>query len=329
MPQLPRAAICGTGSYAPSKVMTNADFEKVIDTSDEWIVQRTGIKERRVMVEGETTSSMALAAAKAALADAKMEAKDLDLIVCGTVTGDMLFPSTACFVQQGLGVTDIPVFDVSAACSGFLYALSVGSQFIQAGTYRKVLVIGADALSRYTDYTDRGSCILFGDGAGAVVLEATMEDKGVLYSVMRADGAGWDYINVPGGGTRHPASAQTVADGLHFVKMKGRDVYKFAIEKMQWLLGDCMEKCQLTVETVDMVVPHQVNLRIIDSAAKKYGFPMEKIYINIERYGNTSAASIPLALDEARRGHFIGPGSTIIMVAFGAGLTWAGAVVKL
>jgi 3-oxoacyl-[acyl-carrier-protein] synthase-3 len=309
--------------------MTNADFEKVIDTSDEWIVQRTGIKERRVMVEGETTSSMALAAAKAALADAKMEAKDLDLIVCGTVTGDMLFPSTACFVQQGLGVTDIPVFDVSAACSGFLYALSVGSQFIQAGTYRKVLVIGADALSRYTDYTDRGSCILFGDGAGAVVLEATMEDKGVLYSVMRADGAGWDYINVPGGGTRHPASAQTVADGLHFVKMKGRDVYKFAIEKMQWLLGDCMEKCQLTVETVDMVVPHQVNLRIIDSAAKKYGFPMEKIYINIERYGNTSAASIPLALDEARRGHFIGPGSTIIMVAFGAGLTWAGAVVKL
>ena len=161
------------------------------------------------------------------------------------------------------------------------------------------------------------------------MLEATMEDKGVLYSVMRADGAGWDYINVPGGGTRHPASAQTVADGLHFVKMKGRDVYKFAIEKMQWLLGDCMEKCQLTVETVDMVVPHQVNLRIIDSAAKKYGFPMEKIYINIERYGNTSAASIPLALDEARRGHFIGPGSTIIMVAFGAGLTWAGAVVKL
>ena len=329
MGQLPRAAIRGTGSYVPSKVMTNADFEKVIDTSDEWIVQRTGIKERRVMAEGETTSSMALAAAKAALADAKMEAKDLDLIVCGTVTGDMPFPSTACFVQQGLGVTDIPVFDVSAACSGFLYALSVGSQFIQAGTYRKVLVIGADALSRYTDYTDRGSCILFGDGAGAVVLEATMEDKGVLYSVMRADGAGWDYINVPGGGTRHPASAQTVADGLHFVKMKGRDVYKFAIEKMQWLLGDCMEKCQLTVETVDMVVPHQVNLRIIDSAAKKYGFPMEKIYINIERYGNTSAASIPLALDEARRGHFIGPGSTIIMVAFGAGLTWAGAVVKL
>ena len=241
----------------------------------------------------------------------------------------MPFPATACFVQQGLGITDIPVFDLSAACSGFLYALSVGSQFIQAGTYRKVLVIGVDALSRFTDYTDRGSCILFGDAAGAVVLEPTFDDKGVLYSVLRAEGAGWDYINVPGGGTRYPASVQTLADRLHYVKMKGRDVYKFAVEKMQWLLGDCMEKCQLTVETVDMVVPHQVNLRIIDSAAQKYGFPMEKIYINIERYGNTSAASIPLALDEARRAGRIGPGSTIIMVAFGAGLTWAGAVVKL
>ena len=329
MGQLPRAAIRGTGSYVPSKVMTNADFEKVIDTTDEWIVQRTGIKERRVMGEGETTSSMALAAAKAALADAKVDAKDLDLIVCATVTGDMPFPATACFVQQGLGVTDIPAFDISAACSGFLYALSTGSQFIQTGTYRKVLVIGVDALSRYCDYTDRGSCILFGDGAGAVVLEPTLEDKGLLYSVLRAEGAGWDYINVPGGGTRHPASAQTLADRMHYVKMKGRDVYKFAVEKMQWLLGDCMEKCNLTVETVDMVVPHQVNLRIIDSAAQKYGFPMEKIYINIDRYGNTSAASIPLALDEARRAGLVRAGSTIIMVAFGAGLTWAGAVVKL
>ena len=329
MGQLPRAAIRGTGSYVPSKVMTNADFEKVIETTDEWIVQRTGIRERRVMGEGETTSSMALAAAKAALADAKVEAKDLDLILCATVTGDMPFPATACFVQQGLGITDIPAFDISAACSGFLYALSVGSQFIQTGTYRKVLVIGVDALSRYCDYTDRGSCILFGDGAGAVVLEPAFDGAGVLYSVLRAEGAGWDFINVPGGGTRHPTSAQTLTDRLHFVKMKGRDVYKFAVEKMQWLLGDCMSHCNLQPQDVDLVVPHQVNVRIITSATEKYNFPLDKVYMNIERYGNTSAASIPMALEEASRTGRVAPGSNLIMVAFGAGLTWAGMVVRM
>lgn len=324
-----RAAIRGAGSYVPARVVTNADLEKLIETSDDWIVQRTGIRARRMLGEGESTSTMATAAAQAALADAKLDAKDLDLIVCGTVTGDMQFPATACFVQQALGVSGIPVFDLSAACSGFLYALTVGSQFIQTGMYRRVLVIGADALSVFTDYTDRGSCILFGDAAGAVVLEATSEDKGVLYNVLCAEGAGWDFINVPGGGSRHPATAQTVADRMHYVKMKGRDVYKFAVEKMQWLLGDCMDKCGLSVETVDMVVPHQVNLRIISSAAEKYGFPMEKIFINIDKYGNTSAASVPLALDEARRSGAVGPGSTIVMVAFGAGLTWAGSVVRL
>jgi 3-oxoacyl-[acyl-carrier-protein] synthase-3 len=242
----------------------------------------------------------------------------------------MPFPATACLVQQALGVTNVPAFDVSAACSGFIYALTVGSQFVETGKYKKVLVIGCDVLSRFCDFTDRGSCILFGDGAGAVLLEPTTDpDKGMLYNVLQADGSGWDYIHIPAGGTQHPTSAETLENKQHFVKMRGREVYKFAVEKMQWLLGDCMEKTGLTVDDVDMVIPHQVNIRILESAAQKFNFPMDKIYVNIDRFGNTSGASIPLAMDEALRTGKIGPGSTLVMIAFGAGLTWAGAVVRL
>jgi 3-oxoacyl-[acyl-carrier-protein] synthase-3 len=330
MPKTLRAAIAGLGVAIPDRVLTNADLEKLVDTSDEWITQRTGIKERRIVAADQSTASLAAQAARDALADAGVSAGDLDLILCATITPDMVFPATACFVHQELGARDIPAFDLSAACSGFIYGMAVADGFIRSGMYRRILVIGSESLSRFTDYTDRTSCILFGDGAGAAVLEP-VEDarRGLQYSVLCADGGGWDYIYVPAGAARHPASHQTVDAHEHFIKMRGRDVYKFAVEKMQWLLGDCMAHCHLTADDIDMVIPHQVNLRIITSAAEKFGLPMEKVYINIDRYGNTSAASIPLAMHEARAAGKIGPGSLLVLAAFGAGLTWAGAVVRL
>jgi len=325
-----RAAISGLGAAVPDKVMTNLDYEKFLDTSDEWITKRTGIRERRLVSDGESTVTLAVGASRRALEQAGVAPDELDLIICATVTPDMIFPASACFIQDALGATDVPAFDISAACSGFLYGLSVASQFIETGKYRRVLVVGADALSRFADFTDRGSCILFGDAAGAAVLEPTDEPgKGVLYTVMHTDGAGWDYIHVPAGGAKTPATHETVDRGLHYVKMRGRDVYKFAVEKMQWLLGDCMEKCDLVADDVDLVVPHQVNIRIIESAAGKFNFPMEKVYVNIDRYGNTSGASIPLALAEAQAAGKIASGSMLLLVAFGAGLTWAGAAVRL
>ncbi len=329
MPQKIRAAIRGIGAAVPDKVMTNADFEKFLDTSDDWITQRTGIKQRHVVSPGQTTATIATEAARKALASAGLTATDLDLIIVCTVSPEMMFPATACFVQAALGAKNVPCFDLCAACSGFVYGMTTGAKFIESGMYKRVLVIGADTLSRFCDYTDRTSCILFGDGAGAVLLEATTEDKGILYSVLHADGEGWELIHVPGGGSRNPASHQSVDGHEHYVKMKGREVYKFAVEKMQWLLGDCMSHCNLTTETVDLVIPHQVNTRIIASATEKYNFPMEKVYMNIDRYGNTSAASIPLALEEASQSGRIKPGSNLLMVAFGAGLTWAGITVRM
>ena len=330
MPETVLAAIAGMGAAVPDRVLHNSDFEKFLDTSDEWITQRTGIKQRRVVTDGQSTASLAVQSAREALADAATDPKDLDFIICATITPEMMFPATACFIQDALGATDVPCFDLSAACSGFIYGLAIASKFIETGTYGRILVIAADTLSRVTDYTDRGSCILFGDAAGAAVLAPTdRPDRGIFYSVLHADGSGWDFIHVPAGGSRHPASQQTVRDRQHYIKMRGREVYKFAVEKMQWLLGDCMDKCGLTPKDVDLVVPHQVNTRIIRSATQKYDFPMEKVYVNIDRYGNTSGASIPLALTEARREGRIGPGSTVLLVAFGAGLTWAGAVLRL
>jgi 3-oxoacyl-[acyl-carrier-protein] synthase-3 len=318
------------GSAAPDKVMTNEDFEKILDTSDEWITQRTGIKERRLCREDETTSQLAAQAARNALDDAGLTPDELDLIICGTVSGDLPFPATACLVQDALGITNIPAFDVSAACSGYIYALTVGKQFVETGAYENVLVIGADCLSKMADYEDRGSCILFGDGAGASILQPTTEeDKGIVFTTLACNGSGWDYIHIPAGGTARPFSQEVLDSREHFIKMRGRDVYKFAVEKMQWLLGECMDKAGLSVDDVDLVVPHQVNTRIIASATQKFDFPIEKVYVNIETYGNTSAASIPLAFDQAKRSGACKPGDTIILVAFGAGLTWAGAVVKM
>ncbi len=330
MPKSLHAAITGLGAAVPERVLTNADLEKMVETSDEWITQRTGIKERHVVSAGESTVTLATAAARNALRDAGLQPEDLDMIICATVTPDMIFPSVACFVQSELGIVNAPAFDISAACSGFVYGMTIAEKFIETGTHRRILVVGAEALTRFTDYTDRASCIIFGDGAGAVVLEGTENpDNGLMYSVMHADGDGWDLIHVPAGGARTPTTQQTLDERGHYIKMRGRDVYRFAVEKMQWLLGDCMEKCDLTVDDVDLVVPHQVNARIIKSAAAKFKFPLEKVLINIDRYGNTSSASIPLALVQAREAGQVGPGSTVLLVAFGAGLTWAGAVVRL
>jgi len=325
-----RAAITGLGAAIPDKVMTNADFEKILDTSDEWIAQRTGIRQRRVAGPGESTATLGIEASKRALANAGLEAGQLDLIICATITPDMIFPATACFIQEGLGVKEIPAFDISAACSGFIYGLTIARGLIETGLHKRILIVGAETLSRFSDYTDRTSCILFGDAAGAAVLEGTEDlSRGVQYTVLAADGAGWDFIHVPAGGSREVTSQASLDGRRHYIKMRGRDVYKFAVEKMQWLMEDCMTRCGLSAEQIDVVIPHQVNLRIIASAAEKFNFPMEKVYINIDRYGNTSAASIPLAMDEARQAGLIKNGSTLLLVAFGAGLTWAGAVVKM
>jgi len=325
-----RAKITGLGTSIPSRILTNADFEKFLDTSDQWITTRTGIKQRHVVCDGQTTATLAKEASVKALDQSGVRPDELDLIIVATITPEMTFPATACFLQQTLGATDVPAFDLSAACSGWLYGLTVADQFIRTGMYRRILVVGAEVLSRFTDYADRTSCILFGDGAGAALLEPSDDDhKGILYNVMHADGTGWDYIHVPAGGSREPASERTLSERRHYIKMRGRDVYKFAVEKMQWLLGDCMEHCGLGVDDVDLVVPHQVNIRIIKSATEKLHFPMEKVYVNIDRFGNTSAASIPLAMQEAIEKGQIGPGSLVLLVAFGAGLTWAGVVVRL
>jgi 3-oxoacyl-[acyl-carrier-protein] synthase-3 len=323
------AIIAGTGSFVPEKRLTNDDLSKMVDTNDEWIVQRTGIRERRVVSEGESTATLATAAARKALEAAGIEPKDLDLIVCGTISGEMVFPSTACFVAAALGLNSTPAFDISAACSGFLYTLQTGVSFIKSGLYRNVLVIGAETLSRLTDYTDRGSCILFGDGAGALVLQRSPDPtRGVIYSSLHADGHGWEMLCCKPG-SRHPIGEALLAERNQYMKIRGREVYKFAVQRFEELIEDALRKCELKPEDVSLIVPHQVNQRIIDSAMHKLGLGMDKAYVNIDKYGNTSAASIPIAFDEAVRAGKINRGDVIVMVAFGAGLTWANAVVRM
>ncbi len=323
------AIIAGTGSFVPEKRLTNDDLSTMVDTNDEWIVQRTGIRERRIAGPGETTASMGIAAAKKALEAAGLTANELDLIVCATVTPEMQFPATACFIAAGLGLNSTPAFDVTAACSGFLYALETGACFIKGGRYNNVLVVGSETLSRSTDYTDRGSCILFGDGAGAVVLKRDNDaNRGLIYSSLHADGNGWEMLCcLPG--SRFPVDAAMLADRKQYMQIKGREVYKFAVLRFTELMQDAMRKCELTTDQVSLIVPHQVNPRIIDSAMEKLNLAPEKAYVNLAKYGNTSAASIPIALDEAWRGGRVKVGDVIIFVAFGAGLTWANAVVRV
>jgi 3-oxoacyl-[acyl-carrier-protein] synthase-3 len=328
MPQY-GAIIAGTGSSLPEKRLTNDELATMVDTNNEWIVQRTGIRERRIAGPGETTASLATAAGRRAIEAAGLEPKDIDLVVCATITPEMVFPSTACFVGAELGIPGAAAFDMSAACSGFIYGITTGANFIKAGQYRNVLVIGAETISRITNYKDRASCILFGDGAGAVVLQRANDPKrGLIYSTLHADGTGGDVMKCTPG-SRFPVCETMIAEGGHFMQIKGREVYKFAVTKFEELIREAMRACELTADQVKLIVPHQVNQRIIDSAMEKLGMGPEKAYVNIDRYGNTSAASIPIALDEAWRGGMVQPGDVIIFVAFGAGLTWANAVVRV
>jgi len=322
------AIIAGTGSYLPEKRLTNEDLSRLVDTNDQWITQRTGIKERRIAAEHESTASLATAAARRALADANLNASDLDLIICATITPEMGFPSTACFVAAGLGLNSTPAFDLAAACSGFLYALETATAFIKSGRYKNVLVMGAETISRITDYKDRGSCILFGDGAGAAILQRSTDTKrGVLYTGIHADGHGWELLHLKPG-SRHVMDEVMLSSRDQFTKLRGREVYKFAVQRFEELITDALRKCELTPESVSLIIPHQSNLRIIEYAMEKLGLPMEKAFVNLDRYGNTSAASVPIALDEARRTGRIGPGSVVLFVAFGAGLTWSNAVIR-
>ncbi len=320
--------ITGIGYSVPEKIVTNADLEKIVDTSDEWIVERTGIRERRIAAEGVSTSALAAEAALKALADAKLSPEDIDLIIVGSASPDMLFPSTACLVQAKIGAKNAGAFDLSAACSSFVYGMSVGSQMIATGIYKHVLVIGAEVLSKIIDWQDRNTCVLFGDGAGAAVLSEVEPGYGILGIDLGADGTGADALLVPAGGTRMPASAETVANHQHFVHMNGPEVFRFATKVMGASAIRAMEHAGVTSDEVDWLIPHQANTRIIQSAAKRLHVPMEKVIVNVDRYGNTSSASIPIALAEARDQGKIKKGDTLVLVGFGGGLTWAGCVLK-
>jgi 3-oxoacyl-[acyl-carrier-protein] synthase-3 len=323
------AIIAGTGSHVPEKRLTNADLSAMVDTSDEWIVQRTGIKERRIAGSHETTATLASHAATKALQAAALEPKHLDIIIVATASPEMVVPSTACFVAASLGLDSTPAFDVNAACSGFVYALDIAGSYVKSGAYKNVLVIGAETLSRITDYKDRASCILFGDGAGAVVVQRSLDTRrGILYTSLKADGRGWELLYCAPG-SRRPIDEALVAGRQHFLTIRGRDIYKFAVQRFNELIEDAMARCDLSVDKIKLIVPHQVNLRIIDSALEKLKIPREKAYVNIDRYGNTSSASIPIALDEAMRSGKLKQGDVVLMVAFGAGLTWANAVVRV
>ena len=325
------AKIAGTGSALPDRRLTNQDLEKMVETSHDWIVQRTGMHERRIAGPDDSTVTLATTAAKRAIENANISAQDIDLIIVGTFTPDMRTPSAACLIQHNLGITKhCGAFDLNAACSGFIYSLATASQFIQNGAFKTILVIGAETLSRVADYTDRNTCVLFGDGAGAAILTADNDPNvGLQAFTLGANGDGAPLINIPAGGSLHPITHEAIDQRQHLLKMNGREVYKFAVHQMTECIRLSMESCGLTTDDVKLVVPHQVNQRIIDSATEKMGFPKDKVFLNIQKYGNTSAASVPIAFDEARRSNRCGPGDWIIMVAFGAGLTWAAATIKL
>jgi 3-oxoacyl-[acyl-carrier-protein] synthase-3 len=332
---LPRSRILGTGSYLPADVRTNLDIEKMVETSDAWITERTGIKERRIAPDGMVTSDMATAAAKAALQMAGLKATDLDMIIVGTVTPDMPMPATAVFVQQKLGAGVCPAFDVSAACAGFVFGLSVADQFIATGQMRHVLVVGVELLSRVTNWTDRTTCILFGDGAGAVVLgpadvkPGDPKPRGLLSTSILTDGSLANSLRIPGGGTVQPSSHETVDQKLQYIQMKGQDIFKVAVKNLLSASRNALARAGMTQDDIDWICAHQANKRIIDQVVARVEVPPEKVLMNIERVGNTSSASIPILLDESYRSGKIKPGDTVLMCALGAGISWGSAIVRL
>ena len=325
---LPRARILGTGSYVPEKVLTNADLERLVETSDEWITSRTGIKERRVSAPDQASSDLACEAARRALDSAGLKATDLDLIVCATVTPDMFFPSTGCRIQNKLGATNAAAMDLSAACSGFVYGLHLMRSMIAAGAARRILLVGVETLTKITDYTNRSTCVLFGDGAGAVILGPDTSGKGILASRIGSDGQYGDLLCMPGGGSLHPATADTVSQRLHYLHMKGNEVFKLAVRGMGEVSRGVMEDAGLTADDMSLLIPHQANIRMITATADRLDIPMDRVFVNIHKYGNTSSASVPIALDEAVREGRVKDGDALTLVAFGGGLTWGAAAVR-
>lgn len=323
-----RSVVLGTGSELPSKIITNHDLEKMVETSDEWITVRTGIKERRILEEGKGNADMAFHAATRALDDANLDATDLDAIIMGTVTADYPFPSSACVLEDMLGAKGAFSFDVGAACSGFLNALSVADSFIRLGKIRNALVVGSDALSRLLNWQDRTTCILFGDGAGAVVLGASENGNGILSTKLRTDGSYAKTLYVPAGGSVKPANRKTVERNEHTITMNGKEVFKIAVRSMEDISREALEEAGVGIDEVSLVIPHQANRRIIVALAERLGISMDKVMVNLDKYGNTSAASIPVALDEAKRQGRIQKGNVVLLNAFGAGFAWGAAVIK-
>ena len=323
-----RSKISGTGSYVPKRVLNNFDIAKKIDTSDDWIIERTGIKERRIASDGEAASDLSYEAAKRALKAAAIRPRDIDLIIVATISGDMPMPSTASMLQKKLGANKAGAFDLNAACSGFLYGLSVADKFIKTGASKKLLLVGVEVNSKFLDWKDRSTCVLFGDGAGAVILEPTRGKRGILSTHLYSNGNMWDYINIPGGGSKHPPSSKTVKDRMHYIKMKGNETFKVAVRTLEKLVIDTLKANAVKPSQLAMLIPHQANLRIITATAKRLKLPMSKVAVNLEKYGNTSSASIPIALDEVVQQGRIKKNDYVLLEAFGSGLTWASALIK-
>jgi len=323
-----RGRIIATGSYVPENVITNHDLEKIVDTSDEWIIERTGIKERRIVSGNQATSDLAYEASSIALKRAHLKPKDIDLIIVATITPDMAFPSTACILQDRLGAKNAAALDVNAACSGFLYGLHLANGLIKSGLHHRVLLVGAEVLSKVTDWQDRSTCILFGDGAGAAVLEATKEKRGIFSTHINSDGSLGDLICLPGGGSRNPCSRDSILKRLNFIKMKGNETFKIAVRTLEELVIKTLRDNDLDPSQLSLLIPHQANIRIIQATAKRLAMPMEKVFVNIHKYGNTSAASVPIALDEAVQSGRIQDGDYVLLEAFGGGLTWASSLIR-
>lgn len=325
---LPSVIIRGTGAYAPPKVLSNKDLAKMVDTSDEWIRSRTGIAQRRI-AEAETTSQMAIKAAQQALANAKLSATEIDLVIVGTITPDMPFPSTAALVQTALGIPAVPCFDLEAACSGFLYTLEVATHMLRSGNYRNVLVIGAEKMSSIIDWEDRNTCVLFGDGAGAAILsKADTPQRGLLGSLLGADGARSDLLCLPGGGSACPPTHASIEQRKHFLKMNGQEIFKAAVRLMEQATLGILEQHQLKANDIACIIPHQANIRIFETLAQRLNLPLDRFFMNLQSYGNTSAASIPMALHEAREQGRLKSGELTLLVAFGGGLTWGASLIR-
>ncbi len=323
-----KASITGIGSFLPKKILSNDDLVKMLDTTDEWITKRTGIKERRIVENGAATSDLAIEASLRALDDANVLPSEIDLIITSTITPDCMFPSTSCFIQEKIGANNAGAFDILAACAGFIYALSIAKNFVISGTMKNVLVIGAECLSKITDYTDRSTCILFGDGAGAAVVQRSNGKREIITTHLYADGSQADLLTLPAGGSKLPASHETIDSHSHYIQLKGKEVFKSAVNNMVDIITKTVSENNMKIEDIDLIVPHQSNIRIIEAAMERLNLPKEKSFINIDKYGNTSSASIPIAIDEIEKGKMLKPGDIVLLVAFGGGLTWSSSIIK-